>query len=197
VPGKGEATVGILGGPRWVPTGSFIDDQTASGYRAFKPTFSPFALLELGYAPEPDFHVSIQLGYGVERVFMIPGTLQSRSFEILLGADTSLLRRSWGTLYVGGGLGYSLNMLSQSGSDVEANSSAGFARLGLRIPVAKNFAFVIEDRYTLSSAALPAQGGPLVYGGSATSLNVGGNLLSIGLQFHYIDSDEKTRPLHP
>src|SRR5205085_5639641 len=104
------------------------------------------------------FHVTIDLGYGVDRIHMAPGTLQARSFTILLGADTSFFKRSWMTLYAGGGLGYSLNTLSQNQVDVEANSSAGYVCLGARFPLTSRLALVVEERYTLASAGLPAPG---------------------------------------
>jgi Outer membrane protein beta-barrel domain len=197
VPAKGEATVTLLGGLRTVPMGGFLDDQTKAGYRPWKTLFSPGFLLGLGYAADADFHLGLELGHGLHKIQMTPGALQTRSFTILLFADTPLFRRSWVSFYVGGGLGYSLNTLSQNGNDVEANSSAGFVKAGLRFPIAPRFALVIEERYTLASAALPGANGPLVYSGLEGSLNVGGNLVSIGLQFHYMDTEEKGRPYRP
>src|SRR5206468_562860 len=132
-----------------------------------------------GYAADTDFHVTLDFGYGLDRIYMSPGTLQSRSVTVLLGADTPLIRRPWFTLYAGGGIGYSLNTLSQNGNDVEANSSAGYVCLGARFPIAANFALVVEERYTLSSASLPSNvNGPLNFAGSQTTLNMGGNLFT-------------------
>jgi hypothetical protein len=196
IPGKGEGTITILGGLRSVPMGSFLSDQTNAGLRPWKTVFSPGLLAILGYAPEPDFHVGVTLGYGLDRVQMTTGALQTRSFTILLGADTSLFKRSWVSFYVGGGLGYSLNTLSQNANNVESNSSAGYVAAGLRFPIAPRFALVVEDRYTLSSAGLPSPGQPLNYAGSEPSLNVGGNLISIGLMFHYMDPEDSKRPYH-
>ena len=197
VPVRGEATISLLGGARLIPQGGFLDDQTKAGYRPFKTLVQPGFLLGLGFAPEQDFHIQLSFGYGLDRIFMTPGTLQTKSFTILLGADTALLRRSWVTLYAGGGIGYSLNTLSQNGNNVEANSSAGFVCVGLRFPLFDRFALVIEERYTLASSSLPGPTGPLVYAGTESSLNVGGNLLSIGLQFHYVDTDDAKRPYRP
>ena len=196
-PIKGEATVTALAGARWIPQGTFLDDQTNKEYRPWKTFVQPGFMLDLGYAPEPDFHITLGLGYGLDKIFMVPGTLQIKSFSILIGADAALIRKSFITVYAGGGLGYSLNTLSQNGNNVEANATAGFVRVGLRIPLFSQIALVIEERYTLASAALPGPTGPLVYAGSEGSLNVGGNLLSIGFQFHYVDSDDSKRPYHP
>src|SRR5205085_4758390 len=104
VPRKGEATVTVLSGARLVPMGTFLDDQTRAGYRPWKTFVSPGFLLGLGYTPETDFHVSLQLGYGLDRIHMTPGTLQTKSFTILIGADTNFFKRSWITLYAGGGI---------------------------------------------------------------------------------------------
>src|SRR5438105_7322699 len=73
VPSKGEGTITLLGGPRWVPTGGFVDDQNTAGYRAFKTVFTPGFLLGLGYAADTDFHVHMDFGYGIDRIFMSPG----------------------------------------------------------------------------------------------------------------------------
>src|SRR5437763_460085 len=81
-PMKGEATVSILAGARWVPQGTFIDDQTRAGFRPWKTFTEPGFLLDLGYAPEPDFHITLGLGYSVDKIFMVPGTLQTKSFTI-------------------------------------------------------------------------------------------------------------------
>lgn len=197
IPGNNEGTATLLLGARSIPQGGFLDDQAAAGFRPWKTLVSPGGVLSLGYAPEPDFHVKINFGYGWNDIHMTPGTLTSKSFTILLGADAPFFRRSWITLYGGGGIGYSLNTLTQAGNSGEANSPAGYVALGARFPIAKNFALVVEDRYTLAFATLPPPGNPLVYGGTASSLNVGGNLLSIGIMFHSVDSDEGKRPLHP
>src|SRR2546426_8169561 len=75
VPRKGEGTVTLLGGARLVPMGTFFGDQDRAGFRPWKTTVSPGFLVALGYAPEPDFHVTLQLGYGIDRIHMSPGTL--------------------------------------------------------------------------------------------------------------------------
>jgi opacity protein-like surface antigen len=193
IPGEGDASVTVLAGARLVPLGSFFDDQAAAGYRPWKTFTDPGFLLSLGYAPEGDFQIKLEIGYGVERLYMTPGTLDIRSVSILLAADTSLLRLPWMTLYGGGGIGYSLNTLSQNVASVESNSTAGYVCLGARFPLTRRLALVVEERYTLSFAGLPGPTGALVYGGSSSSINVGGNLLSVGLMFHYFQPDEHER----
>ncbi len=196
VPGAGEGTATLLAGARIVPQGGFIDDQKSAGYRPWKTFVEPGFLLALGYAPDLDFQATIDLGYGLNTIHMSPGDLSIRSFTILLGADASFVRRSWGTLYAGGGIGYSLNTLGQNGNTVEANSTAGYICLGARFPLLRTLALVIEERYTLAYASLPSPGTSLNFAGSSSSINVGGNLLSIGLQFHYTDPEDAKRPHH-
>jgi hypothetical protein len=58
--------------------------------------------------------------------------------------------------------------------------------LGLRFQVAGPVALVLEDRYTLASAQVDAQ--------STQKVNVGGNLLSVGLMFHFLEPDDKGKP---
>ena len=197
IPAQNEGTVTVLGGARLIPQGGFLDDQEAAGYRPWKTLVEPAGLLQLGYAPEPDFNIGLTLGYALNNIHLSAGLLAVRSFTILVGADAPFLRRPWGTFYGGGGIGYSLNTLSQSGNNVESNSTAAYVCLGARFPLTERFALVIEDRYTLSYASLPGPSGPLVYAGTAGSLNVGGNTFSIGLMFHYTDSEESKRPRHP
>ena len=48
---------------------------------------------------------------------------------------------------------------------------------------------MIEERYTLASAQVDPQ--------SKERLNVGGNLLSIGLMFHFLEPDDKGKPTAP
>ena len=50
-------------------------------------------------------------------------------------------------------------------------------------------ALVVEDRYTLASAQVDAQ--------SNQKLNVGGNLFSLGLMFHFLEPDDKGKPTGP
>jgi len=197
LPGKGEGTIELHAGGRWVPNGGFLDDQARAGYTAFRRLLTPGFTLGLGYAPEADLLVKIDIGYGIDRIYMTPGTFNTRSIQIVLGGSWAFLKRPWMTVYGGGGLGYSLNTLIQNAAQVEANSTAGYLCLGLRFPLLKNVALVVEERYTLAFAGLPGTTGPLIYGGSATSINAGGNLLSAGFMFHYTDSEEKERPYHP
>ena len=198
VPGAGEGTATLLAGARYIPQGGFISDQRGAGYNAFKTLVQPGFMLALGYAPENDFQVTIDLGYGLDKIFMTQGDLSMRSFTILLGGDASFFRRPWITLYGGGGIGYSLNTLTQPGNTpVEANSTAGYVCLGARFPLTQNFALVLEERYTLAYASLPQSGSGLNYAGSSSSINVGGNMVSIGLMFHYTDPEDAKRPRHP
>jgi opacity protein-like surface antigen len=197
VPGAGEATATLLTGARLVPQGGFIDDQRAAGYHPFKTFTQPGFLLSLGYAPEVDFRIGIDIGYALDKIYMSAGDLSLHSVTIIFAADASFFRRSWITLYGGGGLGYSLNTLQQNGGpSVEANSTAGHVCIGARFPLTTNFALVLEDRYTLAYAGLPASGSGINYAGNSTSINVGGNLLSIGLMFHYTDPEDAKRPAH-
>src|SRR5258708_7476189 len=77
VPGAGEGTVALLGGARWIPQGGFLDDLTAAGYRPWKTVAQPGFLLALGYAPEVDFQVTIDLGYGLDKIHLTQGDLSA------------------------------------------------------------------------------------------------------------------------
>jgi hypothetical protein len=73
--------------------------------------------------------------------------------------------------------------------DNEANSTAGYVALGFRMQLPGPMALVVEDRYTLSHAQVDPQ--------STQMLNVGGNLLSVGLMFHFLQPDDKGKPTAP
>ena len=99
------------------------------------------------------------------------------------------MQRSWFTLYAGGGIGYSLNSITRPAGDLEANSAVGFVSIGFRFHIADHVAGVIEDRYSLSSAAAdPA---------FSNTVNMGGNLLTAGIMFHFFSPEDKGHPGAP
>ncbi len=60
----------------------------------------------------------------------------------------------------------------------------------MRVRLAGPVALVIEDRWTLASARVDAAN-------SKQTLNVGGNLLSLGLMLHFLQPEEKSyTPAH-
>ena len=180
VPEKGDGTITLLGGARQIPTGDYGSGRQHS--------FSqPGLVLGFGYQADDELHGGVQIGYMLDKYGTPAGTLDIRSIQILLQLDTALVKESWYTLYAGGGLGYSLNTSTRGGANVEANSTAGFIALGGRFRLTDHLAFVVEDRYTVSSAALDATA-------SNTTVNVGGNFFGIGLQLHYFSSDDRGRP---
>lgn len=183
VPEKGDATITVLGGLRAIPGGAY-ESETGATHRLWHPGF----LLGLGFQPDDELHGGIQLGYGLDRY---EGTrdLKVTSFQILLALDTALLQRSWFTLYAGGGLGYSLNTVSRPGGDLEANSAVGFVSVGVRFRVADHIGVVIEDRYSISSAAADSS--------ASNTVNMGGNLLTAGIMFHFFSPEDKGHPTAP
>ncbi|TMA23780.1 MAG: porin family protein [Deltaproteobacteria bacterium] len=180
VPEKGDGTITLLGGARQIPTGDYGSGRQHS-------FFQPGLVLGFGYQADDELHGGVQIGYMLDKYGTPAGTLDIRSIQILLQLDTALVKESWYTLYAGGGLGYSLNTSTRGGANVEANSTAGFIALGGRFRLTDHLAFVVEDRYTVSSAALDATA-------SNTTVNVGGNFFGIGLQLHYFSSDDRGRP---
>jgi len=180
VPEKGDGTITLLGGARQIPTGDYGSGRQHS-------FFQPGLVLGFGYQADDELHGGVQIGYMLDKYGTPAGTLDIRSIQILLQLDTALVKESWYTLYAGGGLGYSLNTATRGGANVEANSTAGFIALGGRFRLTDHLAFVVEDRYTVSSAALDATA-------SNTTVNVGGNFFGIGLQLHYFSSDDRGRP---
>ena len=112
-----------------------------------------------------------------------------KSIPILLALDTVLVRGQAFTFYGGGGIGYMLNTGSRGGVDNEANSTAGYVALGLRVQLGGPVALVVEDRYLLASAQVDTQ--------SKQTLNTGGNFFSLGLMFHFLEPDEKGKPQAP
>jgi len=176
VPENGDGTITLLGGLRQIPTGEYGSNQQ----HAF---LQPGLVVGFGYQPDDELHGGIQIGYMLDKYGSGANALSIRSIQILLQLDTALVKETWYTLYAGGGLGYSLNTSTRGGVNTEANSTAGFIALGGRFRLTDHLAFVVEDRYTISSAAVdPAVGG--------TTVNVGGNFFGIGLQLHYFSSDD-------
>ena len=183
VPEKGEGTLTVLPGVRFIPgNGPYLDEQGGT-HRALQPG----VIGSFGYQYDDELHFKIDLGYLIDSY---SNGLQVRSIPILLGLDTALLRRSWCTVYGGGGIGYSLNTGNRNGLTQEANATAGFLQLGWRIALASKIALVIEDRYTLASAQVD-------FPTSTKSLNVGGNFFSVGLMVHFLEPDDKGHPQPP
>ena len=184
VPDKGDGTVTVLGGLRAIPGGEY---QSETG--AKHSLWHPGVLVGFGFQLDDELHVGIQLGYGLDQYGTGSSAMKVRSIQILLAMDTALAQGNWYTIYGGGGLGYSLNTISQASGDVEANSGLGFVALGVRFRISDHFGAVIEDRYNVSSAA----GDP-----SATNtINMGGNLLSVGFIFHFFSPEDKGHPTAP
>jgi Outer membrane protein beta-barrel domain len=181
VPDKGDGTITVLGGARAIPGGDYAGETGGS-----HSIVQPGLMAEFGYQADDEFHIAIQLGYLRDRYGSGSGELTIVSVPILLAADTALVKDSWYTVYGGGGIGYSLNTSSRGGRNVEANSTAGFLALGMRMRLSDHLAFVVEDRYTLSSASLDPN--------ARSSVNVGGNLFAIGLQLHFFSSEDSGRP---
>jgi hypothetical protein len=180
VPEKGDGTITLLGGARQIPTG----DYGSGRQHAF---LQPGLVLGFGYQPDEELHGGIQIGYMLDKYGSGADALSIRSIQILLQIDTALVKESWYTLYAGGGIGYSLNSATRGATNVEANSTAGFIALGGRFRLTDHLAFVVEDRYMISSAAVDSAA-------ANTTVNVGGNFLGIGLQLHYFSSEDRGRP---
>jgi hypothetical protein len=185
VPESGEATITVLGGWRGVPQHSLMAELTRDGESPSHSAFQPGFLLQLGFQPDDDLHVSIDLGYGLDAWKLANGDASVSIVNILLSGDTALLKGKGWSWYLGGGLGYSLNTFSRGGRATESNGSAGFIKTGLRWQLKGPVALVIEDRYTLASADYPEL---------KSVVNVGGNTLSIGLMFHFLSPEDKGHP---
>jgi hypothetical protein len=185
VPEKGEGTITLLGGARiLIPgNGAYLDEQGAT-HRLFQPG----GIASFGYQFDDELHFRIDIGYLYDRYRIAGGDLIVRTIPIMLGLDTALLKDAAFTLYAGGGVGYLLNTGSR-GVDNEANSTGGYLALGLRLRLTALVGAVIEERIIISSAAVDAQ--------SQQRLNVGGNLLSVGLMFHFLQPDDKGHPQAP
>jgi len=184
VPGKGDGTITLLGGLRAIPGGEY-QSETGAKHGLWHPGF----LLGLGFQLDDELHGGIQLGYGLDQYGEGAGALKIRSFQILLELDTALAQGSWYTVYAGGGLGYSLNTISRAAGDLEANSAVGFVSVGFRFRISDHIGGVIEDRYSISSAAAD----PSV----SNTVNMGGNLLTAGIIFHFFSPQDKGHPTAP
>jgi hypothetical protein len=186
VPEKGEGTITVLGGARTLlpSNGDYLIEQGAS-HRAFQPA----GLASFGYQYDEDLHFKIEVGYLIDRYRIAGGDLEVRTIPILLAMDTSLLRTRALTLYLGGGIGYSLNTGTRQGVSNEANSTAAYGSLGVRFQLPGPLALVFEERYTFASAQVDPQ--------SQQKLNVGGNLFSVGLMIHFLEPDDKGKPTGP
>lgn len=182
VPEKGEGDITLVGGVRSILPGNsdYLNEQGA--------THQPVqfgGLASFGYQYDDELHFKIDIGYLVDRYRIAGGDLQVRSIPLLLALDTALWRGTAFTLYGGGGIGYSLNTGTRGGATNEANSTAAYLSVGLRYQIAGPVALVLEDRWTLASAQVDAAN-------SRLTLNVGGNLLSLGLMFHFLQPEEKS-----
>jgi hypothetical protein len=185
VPEVGEATVTILAGWRGVPQHALMAELKNDGLNPTHPAFQPGFLLQLGFQPDDDLHITVDLGYGLDSWKIDGGDASVSIVNVLLSADTALLKGKGWSWYLGGGLGYSLNTFSRNGLATESNGSAGFLKTGLRLQLKGPVALVIEDRYTLASADYPEL---------KSMVNVGGNTLSIGLMFHFLSPEDKGHP---
>ncbi len=185
VPEAGEATVTILAGWRGVPQHALMAELARDGESPVHSAFQPGFLLQLGFQPDEDMHISVDLGYGLDSWKLNGGDASVSIVSILLAGDTALLKGKNWSWYLGGGLGYSLNTFSRNGRSTESNGSAGFLKTGLRWQLWGHAALVLEDRYTLAAADYPEL---------KSMVNVGGNTLLIGLQFHFLSPDDKGHP---
>jgi outer membrane protein with beta-barrel domain len=185
VPEKGEGTITLLGGLRFVTprNADYISDTGASHRLIQGAGFASF-----GYQYDEDLHFKIEGGYFGDTYRISGGDLTVKSIPILLGLDTAIIRRDRFSFYGGGGIGYLLNTGSRKGLNNEANSTAAYLALGLRWQIGGIVGLVIEDRYILASAAVDAND-------PSRSLNVGGNFLLAGLIFHFLQPDD--HPEHP
>jgi len=188
IPAKGDATVELLGAWRLAPQHTFLSEQDRDGLDPQHNAFQPAGILSLGFAPDAEFHVTIDVGYATDSWKLTTGTAGASMVTLLLGADTPILVTKYFTLYGGGGLGYSLNTFSYQSGSTESNSSAGFLRVGARIRLTRRIALVVEDRYVVSNALWPALN---------SNVNVGGNLLSVGILVHFFSPDDAGHPQMP
>ncbi len=180
VPEKGEGTITALGGLRTIfpSNSSYLTDQGAS-----HQPIQFGGLASFGYQYDEELHFKIEIGYMRDSYRIPGGDLSVTTIPLLIALDTALLKGAAWTLYGGGGIGYSLNTGTRGGSSNEANSTAGYVGIGMRVRLTGPLALVVEDRWTLASAQVDA-------GNSKESLNVGGNFLSVGLMLHFLQPDE-------
>jgi Outer membrane protein beta-barrel domain len=184
VPEKGDGTIMVLGGIRAIPGGQY-QTETGAKHALFHPGF----LVGFGFQLDDELHGGIQLGYALDQYGTGASAMNVRSVQVLLALDTALWQGNWYTVYGGGGLGYSLNTISRSSGDLEANSGLGFIALGVRLRISDHLGFVVEDRYSVSSAAADPS--------AANTVNMGGNLLSAGFILHFFSPEDKGHPTAP
>lgn len=182
VPESGEGTITFFGGVRTIfPTNhDYLVEQGAT-----HQPIQPGGLASFGYQYDDQLHFKIEIGYMLDHYRIPGGDLDVKTIPVLLGMDTALWRGPAFTLYGGGGIGYSLNTGTRGGLNNEANSTAGYLALGIRLRLGGPAALVIEDRWTLASAQVDAAN-------STRALNVGGNFFSVGLMFHFLQPEEKS-----
>jgi hypothetical protein len=181
VPESGEGTITILGGVRSIfPTNHDYLVDVGGTHQQIQPG----GLVSFGYQYDDQLHFKIEIGYMLDHYRIPTGDLDVKTIPVLLAMDTVLWRGPAFTLYGGGGIGYSLNTGTRGGVNNEANSTAGYVALGIRLRLGGPVAVVIEDRWTLASAQVDPT--------DSRSLNVGGNLLSVGLMFHFHQAEEKS-----
>jgi hypothetical protein len=187
-PEKGEGSVTLLGGLRFVlpSNADYLSDPGQVG--ATHTPLTPAGIASFGYQFDNELHFKIEVGYLSDKYSNPAGDLTIRSIPIFLGLDTVLVKNERLTFYGGGGIGYLLNTGSRNGVNNEANSTAGYLSLGLRVQLGGVAAFVVEDRYILASAAVDASD-------PGRTLTVGGNLVLAGIMFHFFEKDD--HPMHP
>lgn len=186
VPEKGEGTIAVFGVARTLLPGNqgYLDEQLAT-----HQPIQPGGFAAFGYQYDDELHFKIEIGYLIDRYRIAGGDLRVKSVPILLALDTALWKGTAFTLYGGGGIGYMLNTGSRNGVDNEANSTAGYVALGFRYQLGGPVALVLEDRYILASAQVDPN--------SQQVLTMGGNLLSLGLLFHFLEPEDKGKPQAP
>jgi len=184
VPEKGEGTIAVFGGARTLlpGNGDYLDAKLAS-----HKVFQPGGFVAFGYQYDEDLHFKIEIGYLYDHYRVPGGDLEIKTIPILLALDTVLWRGPRFTLFAGGGLGYMLNTGTRGGSSNEANTTTGYVGVGLRVQLGGPVAALVEDRFFVASAQ--ADPDP-----AAPRLTVGGNLLSVGLLFHFLEPEEKGHP---
>jgi hypothetical protein len=186
-PEKGEGDITLLGGLRFVlpSNADYLSDDPGTTHTPITPA----GIASFGYQFDNELHFKIELGFFTDKYSHPKGDdLSVRSIPIMLALDTVLLKSERITFYGGGGIGYLLNTGTRNGVNNEANSTAGYLSLGLRVQLGGVAAFVVEDRYILASAQVdPSDQG--------RSLTVGGNLVLAGIMFHFFEPDD--HPMHP
>jgi hypothetical protein len=188
IPEVGEGTATLLAGWRGIPQHPLMAQLKQDGLSPEHDLAQPGFILSLGYRSDAEMHVSIDLGYAIDRWRLSSGSASAQTVNVLLSGDAPIWQRRDFTLYFGGGFGYAINTFSLNGAATESNGSALFAKVGLRVRIAGSLALVLEDRYTYSNSDYPAL---------HSSVNVGGNLLAVGLQLHFATPDDKGHPQGP